>query len=71
MPTLRLKLAHTHAGVVYPPGHVIDVDEHAARWLTQHDIATPADAEVHLPVDRTLARRSTPHVTTPTTTPKE
>lgn len=66
MPQLRLKLAHTHAGVAYPPGHVIDVDEHTARWLTQHDIAIPADAEVHLSPDRGQARRSTT-----TATPKE
>ena len=68
MPQLRLKASHTHAGVVYPPGHVIDVDESTARWLTQHDIAMPADAEVHLPADRIQARRSTN--TTPAT-PKE
>lgn len=68
MPQLRLKVAHTHAGVAYPPGHVIDVTEATARWLTQQDIATPADAEVHLPPDRGQARRS---ITTTPATPKE
>ena len=42
MPKLRLKVTHTHAGVAYPPGHVIDVDDHTARWLTERDIGTPA-----------------------------
>ena len=42
MPKLRLKVTHTHAGVAYLPGHVIDVDDHTARWLTERDIGTPA-----------------------------
>ena len=42
MPKLKLKVTHTHAGVAYPAGHVIDVDEHTARWLTDHSIAEPA-----------------------------
>jgi hypothetical protein len=42
MPKLKLKVTHTHAGVAYPAGHVIDVDEHTARWLTDHRIAEPA-----------------------------
>ena len=42
MPKLRLKVTHTHGGVAYPPGHVIDVDDHTARWLTERDIGTPA-----------------------------
>jgi hypothetical protein len=42
MPKLKLKVTHTHAGVVYPAGHVIDVDEHTARWLTDHQIGEPA-----------------------------
>lgn len=45
MPTLRLKITHTHAGVAYPPGHVIDVDDHTARWLTERDIGTPASSD--------------------------
>ena len=39
---LRLKVTHTHGGVTYSPGHVIDVDDHTARWLTDHSIAEPA-----------------------------
>ena len=42
MPKLKLKVTHTHAGVAYPAGHVIDVDDHTARWLTDHSIAEPA-----------------------------
>ena len=46
MPRLRLKVTHTHAGVAYPPGHVIDVDDHTARWLTERDIGTPASSDL-------------------------
>lgn len=42
MPKLKLKVTHTHSGVAYPAGHVIDVDEHTARWLTGHQIGEPA-----------------------------
>ena len=42
MPKLQLKVTHTHAGVAYPAGHVIDVAEHTARWLTDHQIGEPA-----------------------------
>ena len=45
MPKLRLKVTHTHGGVAYPPGHVIDVDDHTARWLTERDIGTPASSD--------------------------
>ena len=45
MPKLRLKVTHTHSGVAYPPGHVIDVDDHTARWLTERDIGTPASSD--------------------------
>lgn len=41
MPKLKLKVTHTHAGVAYPAGHVIDVDDHTARWLIDHSIAEP------------------------------
>ena len=72
MPQLRLKAAHTHAGVVYPPGHVIDVDDVTARWLTQYDIAMPADAAVNAPQQRGSTRRCLPlpNPSTPST-PKE
>ena len=42
MPKLKLKVTHTHAGVAYPAGHVIEVDDRTARWLTDHEIAEPA-----------------------------
>lgn len=38
MPKIELKVIHTHAGAVYPAGSVIDVDEHAARWLIERGI---------------------------------
>ena len=57
MPKLRLKVTHTHAGVAYPPGHVIDVDDHTARWLTERDIGTPANSDV-LPVPEAPAART-------------
>ena len=46
MPKLRLKVTHTHGGVAYPPGHVIDVDDHTARWLAARDIAVHALSDV-------------------------
>ena len=45
MPKLRLKVTHTHGGVAYPPGHVIDVDDHTARWLTFPDDVTRRNFE--------------------------
>lgn len=42
MPKLKLLITHTHAGVAYPAGHVLDVDEHTARWLIDHRIGEPA-----------------------------
>lgn len=48
MPKLKLKVTHTHAGVAYPAGHVLDVDEHTARWLTDHGIAEPMPNRIEL-----------------------
>jgi hypothetical protein len=42
MPKLKLLVTHTHAGVAYPAGHVLDVDEHTARWLIDHRIGESA-----------------------------
>lgn len=69
MPKLRLKVTHTHGGVAYPPGHVIDVDDHTARWLTERDIGTPASSDV-LPVPEAPAAR-TPRTPPAAPTPKE
>jgi hypothetical protein len=41
MPKLRLKVTHTHAGVAYPAGHVLEVDDYTARWLVERDIGVP------------------------------
>ena len=49
MPKLRLKVTHTHGGVAYPPDHIIEMDEHTARWLIERDIGTPASGD-RLPV---------------------
>ena len=80
MPKLRLKVTHTHAGVAYPPGHIIDVDDHTARWLIDQKIGeraigshgtpgTPANSDV-LPVpDAPVARPSRTPPAAPT--PKE
>jgi hypothetical protein len=46
MPKVKLKVTHTHAGVAYPAGHILDVDERAARWLVGQGIAVPADGEL-------------------------
>lgn len=46
MPKLKLLVTHTHAGVAYPAGHVIDVDEHATRWLIERGIGELA---IHRP----------------------
>lgn len=45
MPQIKLLVAHTHAGAVYPAGAVIDVDDYTAGWLTARKIGTqPAAA---------------------------
>lgn len=43
MPKLKLEVTHTHAGVVYPAGRVIEVDEHTARWLIERGAGKPVD----------------------------
>lgn len=65
MPKLRLKVTHTHGGVAYPPGYVIDVDDHTARWLIDQKIGeraigtpgTPANSDVP-PVPEAPAART-------------
>lgn len=69
MPKLRLKVTHTHGGVAYPPGHVIDVDDHTARWLTERDIGTPASGDPVPAADPVEPQK--PSTTRPTKTPKE
>ncbi len=48
MPTVRLIITHTHAGVVYPAGHLLEVDDFTARWLIEHGIATLIRRDVPL-----------------------
>ena len=77
MPKLRLKVTHTHGGVAYPPGHVIDVDDHTARWLIDQKIGeraieptgTPANSDLP-PVPEAPAAR-TPRTPPVAPTPKE
>lgn len=45
MPKLKLEATHTHAGVAYPAGHIIDVDEHTAQWLIDRGIGAPVRSE--------------------------
>ena len=44
--TIELLQPHTHAGVLYPRGTRLDLDETAARWLIERGgaqpVATPA-----------------------------
>ncbi len=62
MPNVRLNVTHTHAGVAYPAGHVIDVDDHTARWLSARAIGTP---------EKNSASTATPDVTeVPTPQPR-
>lgn len=74
MPKLRLKVTHTHGGVAYPPGHVIDVDDHTARWLIdqqigERDIGTPSSSDP-VPVADPVEPQK-PSVTRTAKTPKE
>ena len=74
MPKLRLKVTHTHGGVAYPPGYVIDVDDHTASWLIdqkigERDIGTPATNDV-LPAPEAPAAR-TPRTPPAAPTPNE
>ena len=69
MPKLRLKVTHTHGGVAYPSGHVIDVDDHTARWLTERDIGTLSSSDP-LPV-AALVEPQKPSATRTAKTPKE
>lgn len=38
MPAIKLLKTHTHSGVAYFPGAVIEIDETSARWIVQHGI---------------------------------
>lgn len=49
MPALQLTAPHTHAGVRYPAGHVLDVDTSTARWLLDQGIAVPLDSPAEPP----------------------
>lgn len=77
MPKLRLKVTHTHGGVAYPPGHVIDVDDHTARWLIDQKIGeraigtpgTPANSD--LPPEPEVPPARTPRTPPVALTPKE
>ncbi|WP_127476558.1 DUF7210 family protein [Sulfurivermis fontis] len=64
MPKLKLKVTHTHAGVAYPAGHVIDVDEHTARWMIDHQIG-------EMVIQRHAQTQDAPTATAKTTKPIE
>lgn len=65
MPHVRLNVTHTHAGVAYPAGHRIAVDEHTARWLSERGIATLVT--VH---SETAAKELAEMPVTPSPTPR-
>lgn len=46
MPKIKLNFTHTHAGVVYPAGHVIDVDAHTASWIIKNGVGKIVDPQV-------------------------
>lgn len=55
MPALQLTAPHTHAGVRYPAGHVLDVDARTARWLLDQRIVVPLDSPAEPPSPATSA----------------
>ena len=34
---------HTHAGVPYAPGAILNIDHDLARWLIERGVARPAE----------------------------
>lgn len=63
MPALQLTAPHTHAGVRYPAGHVLDVDARTARWLLDQGIAIALDPPAEPPSAATTVsvRPTKPH----------
>lgn len=49
MPALRLTAPHTHAGVGFPAGHVLEVSAPTARWLLDQGIAVVLDPPAEPP----------------------
>jgi hypothetical protein len=43
MHRIELLKTHTHANEVHFAGHVIDVDEHTARWLIEKGVGKAVD----------------------------
>lgn len=56
MPKVLLKVTHTHAGVVYQPGSVIDVDSFTANWIVSRGLGEVFD-ESKQSVDSTENKR--------------
>ena len=56
MPALQLTAPHTHAGVRYPAGHVLDVATRTARWLLDQGIAVALDSPAEPPSAATAAQ---------------
>lgn len=42
MPSIKLLRTHTHSGVAYFPGAIIEADEASALWIVQHGIGIVA-----------------------------
>jgi len=60
---IRLKVTHTHAGVVYAAGQTLLVDAHSARWLIEHRIGEHVvdhDSRASAPVPAPARARQLP-----------
>ena len=69
MPAIKLLRTHTHSGVAYFPGAVIEVDENSARWIVQHGIGIVA-REDPVPVADPISDRIPDSVPTPLPEPR-
>jgi len=71
MPKLKLLATHTHAGVAYPKGHILQVDTYTAGWLIERHIAqvipqtVPQAAPARAQPTVQVAAQSTPLSPTP------
>jgi hypothetical protein len=44
MTEVELLKPHTHAGAIYAPGDVLELDEATARWLIDQGVARPIES---------------------------
>ena len=55
--TIELLLPHTHAGVRYPPGARLNLDDTTARWLIERGVAQSAATPVGETKSNTPSRK--------------